>query len=76
MTELDARFQVRFAWLPIRQVARVNADLGGFDFTGAFYWMRRVYAVNNANYGWIAFQDQQTQENFKRCPHCHGSGKQ
>ncbi|WAC75308.1 hypothetical protein OU995_11680 [Roseateles sp. SL47] len=61
-------FQVRFAWLPIRQVLYTGSN---FHFTGAFYWLRRVYAVNNDHHGWIAFQDQQTPDNLQRCPRCH-----
>lgn len=71
----ESRFQVRFAWRPIRQVARTGPELGGFDFTGAVYWLRRVYAVNNLHHGWIAFQDQQTDDNLRRCAHCDGTGK-
>ena len=75
MSEHDARFQVRFAWWPIRQVWNPVGERSAFAFTGAFYWLRRVYAINNQYHGWIAFQDQQTPDNLKRCTHCHGTGK-
>lgn len=64
-----SRFQIRFAWWPIRQVAKQES--GGFDFTGAVYWLRRVNAVNNLAHGWIAFVDAQTPEHFARCPACN-----
>lgn len=71
MTSTASRFQIRFAWRPIKQVRRVSSDIGGFDFTGAVYWLRKVNAVNNLHHGWIAFDDQQTEEHFARCPSCH-----
>lgn len=71
----ESRHRVRFAWLPIRQVARTGSGLGEFDFTGAVYWFRCVYAVNNLYHGWIAHMEQQTEENLRRCAHCNGTGK-
>lgn len=65
---LAARFQVFFAWRPLRAVAKLPD--GGFDFTGRWYWWRRVRAVNNQSHGWIVFEEDQTPEKLSRCPSC------
>lgn len=67
--DLAPRFRIIYAWWPIREVRQ--APSGGFEFTGRYYWRCNVNAVKNAYEGWIAFEDQQTEEHLSRCPACN-----
>ncbi len=64
-----ARFRVFYAWWPIREV-KTNSNCDGFEFTGRYYWRKKVNAVNNSYHGWIAFEDAQTERHLEKCPSC------
>lgn len=58
-------------WNPRPLAIRVptRGDSGGFNFVG-YVWRQKARLVNNINYGWIAFADEQTDELLQTCPCC------
>jgi len=64
----EPSFKVAYVpwWRPIRLVMRNER---GFDFIG-WAWRQKVYMVNNLNYGWIAFVEDQTENNLTTCHAC------
>lgn len=65
------RFKVAYVpwYRPVRLAMRNKDGTPGFDFVG-WVWRQKAFLVNNLNHGWVAFVDDQTEENLKRCPCC------
>ena len=58
---------------PVPLVLRSKDKDGNTQFQRVgWVWNQRAYLVNNLSEGWIAFADDQTDENLNvwNCPHC------
>lgn len=70
---MSPRFKIAHVpwYRPVRLATRLlNKDgQSGFEFIG-WVWRQKAYLVNNVNYGWIAFLEDQNPENLEVCPSC------
>ena len=64
------RNKAMFCFIP-RKLCLLNEK--SFEFLG-WVWWQKAYLVNNLNYGWIAFADDQNEENLNPKP-CEKCGK-
>lgn len=62
-----SRWKVTFTLLP-RRLA-VNDGNGHMRFVG-WVWLQKAYLTNNVSHGWVAFMDDQTEEQLSKCPCC------
>lgn len=70
---MSPRFKIAYVpwYRPVRLVTRLlnKGDERGFEFVG-WVWRQKAYLVNNLNYGWIAFLEDQRPEMLEICPSC------
>lgn len=63
----EPRFKIKFCLIP-RRLAIHEGDLG-MRFVG-WVWLQTAYLSKNMSHGWVAFVDNQNEEQLSRCPCC------
>lgn len=66
------KHKVKFCYFPVRLMQRnTAANESGFDQIG-WVWWQKAYLVNNLNYGFIAFLEDQTEDKMNKnvCRNC------